>query len=297
MRTYCILTNCPLPMSTSVSHLHFRLQAHFRVGPVNGNGAEANSQTEEWVLLLTVSEGFYDMFQNFWSAFTKLNLSNLRVSIVAEDFATLSYLTEKFAAASSEGPVVEIRRGTDLSGKNALNDETALSYETPKYKNLVSRRANYIRNELQAAPKVIYSDIDSVWLKDPTTFLSEDDVDMWGQKDAVRAWGDYFCTGLIAFRQTKASFDFLEMWDEALLEHPQLNQPIFNDILHEHPDLLKTVTLPPQHFPNGHLCFGGAYAGDVMEDRDNVYVVHDNFIAGHENKVNRFKQFGLWSEE
>ena len=183
------------------------------------------------------------------------------------------------------------------SGDNAINDHAAQHYKSHFYKRLVSRRANYIRNELQAAPMVIYSDIDSVWLKDPTASLSEDDVDMWGQKDGDRSWGTYFCTGLIAFRQTKASLEFLEMWDEALLENPQLNQPIFNRLIGDHPDLLKTVTLPFSKFPNGALYFGGTFKGEVMDNKEDVYIVHNNFIEGHENKVGRFKAHGLWSEQ
>ena len=236
------------------------------------------------------------MFQNFWSAFTKLNLANVRVSIVAEDSATLAYLSNKFADAA-DGPIVEIRRGTDLSGDNAINDHAAQYYNSHLYRRLVSRRANYIRNELQAAPMVIYSDIDSVWLKDPTAFLSEDDVDMWGQKDDNGPSGTYFCTGLIAFRQTKASLEFLEMWDEALLENPQLNQPIFNRLIGDHPDLLKTVTLPFSKFPNGALCFSGTFRGEVMDNKEDVYIVHNNFIQGHKSKVDRFKAHGLWSEQ
>lgn len=35
-----------------------------------------------------------------------------------------------------------------------------------------------------------------------------------------------------------------------------------------------------------------------MESIDKeVVVVHNNCIKGHENKVNRFKNFGLWSVE
>ena len=233
------------------------------------------------------------MFQNFWSAFTKLNLANVRVSIVAEDSATLAYLSNKFADAA-DGPVVEIRRGTDLSGDNAIRD---LIPKIGAHRRMVSHRANYILNELQAAPMVIYSDIDSVWLKDPTAFLSEDDVDMWGQKDDNGPSGTYFCTGLIAFRQTKASLEFLEMWDEALLENPQLNQPIFNRLIGDHPDLLKTVTLPFSKFPNGDLYFTGTFKGEVMDNKEDVYIVHNNFIQGHENKVDRFKAHGLWSEQ
>ena len=106
-----------------------------------------------------------------------------------------------------------------------------------------------------------------------------------------------FCTGLIAFRQTKASLEFLEMWDEALLENPQLNQPIFNRLIGDHPDLLKTVTLPFSKFPNGALHFSGTFRGEVMDNKEDVYIVHNNFIQGHENKVDRFKAHGLWSEQ
>jgi hypothetical protein len=45
--------------------------------------------------------------------------------------------------------------------------------------------------------------------------------------------------------------------------------------------------LPRKEFPNGLIYFD-------RKMRSNVVVVHNNYIIGHENEEQRFKNVGLW---
>eukprot|EP00547_Thalassionema_nitzschioides_P012471 CAMPEP_0194258708 /NCGR_PEP_ID=MMETSP0158-20130606/41878_1 /TAXON_ID=33649 /ORGANISM="Thalassionema nitzschioides, Strain L26-B" /LENGTH=418 /DNA_ID=CAMNT_0038998215 /DNA_START=13 /DNA_END=1266 /DNA_ORIENTATION=+ len=148
-------------------------QAHYRALP-------AGIADNDWILLLTISSGFLDIFANFWAHLQTLNETRLlRPVLVAEDLPTLQHLRKKLPRN------MEIRGGLALRNINDKIDQGGLAYKSKEYLNLVSRRATYIRNELDGASKVLYSDIDAVLLKDPLSFLNNTDkCNFWGILDA-----------------------------------------------------------------------------------------------------------------
>ena len=66
------------------------------------------------------------------------------------------------------------------------------------------------------------------------------------------------------------------------------NQPLFQKVVFELSADGKV--LPMKHFPSGRRYF------EVMtgKERADVNVIHNNFIIGKENKIQRFKAFDLW---
>ena len=77
---------------------------------------------------------------------------------------------------------------------------------------------------LKTYPNIIYSDIDTVWLQDPTPYFVGD-FDLWVQLDGVmtaksiaKGYLPYFCTGFIAIRNTTASVTLLQEWIRELNE-------------------------------------------------------------------------------
>jgi hypothetical protein len=77
-------------------------------------------------------------------------------------------------------------------------------YGTDHYLRVVSQRAHHILGVLLKKQSVIYSDLDTVWLQDPTKYLTGD-YDLWGQEETLIARKvyppvPYYCTGLIAVR-------------------------------------------------------------------------------------------------
>ena len=74
-----------------------------------------------------------------------------------------------------------------------LRTTNALNYGTREYKKLVRKRAIYLLKEINNGKNIIYSDIDTIWLKDPRIYLK-------GGYDVCAAldhWYHY-CTGFIA---------------------------------------------------------------------------------------------------
>ena len=80
-------------------------------------------------------------------------------------------------------------------------------------------------------------------------------------------------------------------WQKALTK-PQLNQPIFNQILHT-ASTVKHQPLPKAEFPSGELYFKKFNDGQ----RAKAVVVHNNYIVGVAAKQQRFKLRGLWKRD
>ena len=107
---------------------------------------------EDVIVLITVFAGFDDMFLNWWAFYSKLNLS-MAVVMIAEDKQTYN----KYKNI----PGIEVWKS--LCGNFTMAAE-AFDYDTSLYKQLVSCRASHLMRTLEIHSKVIYSDIDTVWL-------------------------------------------------------------------------------------------------------------------------------------
>ena len=59
-----------------------------------------------------------------------------------------------------------------------------MNFNNPGFKMIDKKRPAYILELLKILPKLIYTDIDTVWLKDPRTYFIGD-YDFWGQIDGV----------------------------------------------------------------------------------------------------------------
>ena len=157
---------------------------------------------------------------------------------------------------------------------------------------------------------IVYSDVDTVWLKDPLPYIQAammigdesapydllaavDDRDYWCVED-------YYCTGFLVIAQSSASISFLSHWEKELIYAPQLNQPVFNTVLRS-PGLpkIRHGGLGEVEFPPGRLYFdqwskegGGGELG--RRKKAKTVVVHNNYIIGHDAKRKRFEEHGLW---
>jgi hypothetical protein len=153
--------------------------------------APVMSPSGEWTVLVTVSSGFQDMFDNWWHYFSQLKLS-LHVIVVAENNATYTRYKNNI-------------NFTVVNGLNQSNGEKAFDYNTKQYKALVSKRPTYILAFIKRGLNVIYSDVDTIWLKDPRLFLNGG-YDMWASMDGP----GYHCRGFMAFKPSHFSVDLLK---------------------------------------------------------------------------------------
>ena len=237
-------------------------QAHF------GPPLSHRSITTTWTILLTVNDGFYDFFQNWWAHFDRLDMPQ-KVVVVAEDDVVYAKLK------SNSRITVE---------RSQLSQTAAHDYNGKEYKQMVSTRAQHILRHLRSGENVLYTDVDTVWRRDPTNYLNQS-ADLVAQLDAP----DYYCTGFMGFRSNARSIQLMERWDTELAKTTQVNQPIFNRVL-RHIDGLQHIALSDALFPNGKQYF------ETMgkNKKQAVVVVHNNYIIGHDAKKKRFQDNGLW---
>lgn len=228
-----------------------------------------------WTILLTVNDGYYDFFCNWWAHYLQLKMT-YRVAVVTEDEAVHTKL-------SSDYPTLSLKR-------SSLKGTAAHNYDSDGYKAIVSTRAHHILRHLQAGENVLYTDVDTVWRSDPTQFIGSYDVIAQIDKLSYGGMSPYYCTGFMAIRSTAHAIALITKWNLVLQNKPQLNQPVFNRLLHE-TNGLKHAGFPSKQFPNGRRYF------DMMfeSERQNVVVVHNNFIVGHRAKRERFLRTGLWA--
>lgn len=245
-------------------------QAYDKLSAPIENGMIQNEAN--WTVLVTVSQGFHDMFTNWWYWFSRLDLG-MNLILLAEDLPTY----HRFANC-------KLWKTRFTSSNETFKD--SLRYGSPEYHTLVSRRAINILGGLQESPMLLYTDIDTVWLQNPFVFL-KGDYDLWGSVDGTRNNSRLqFCTGFLAFRRNQASLDFLRAWDKALMDRPQANQPIFNRLIQRSNITFKKLSRSA--FPSGNLYFDG-------EKHEEAVVVHANYAVGKESKIRRLLRCGLWS--
>ena len=171
-----------------------------------------------------------------------------------------------------------------------------MNYNESGFNQLTSRRAKYLLLLLQIYDSIIYTDIDTVWKRDPRPFLNGS-YDFWAQiaggidgQPYVKGYLPYVCTGFLALKSTEKTMELMQIWQSQMFINPNMqDQNVFQKIVYQvMPDFR---VLPMKYFPCGKAYF------EIMSDplRDVVVLVHNNFIFGKESKIKRFIEFDLWA--
>jgi len=106
-----------------------------------------------------------------------------------------------------------------IEDMNANNVTGLLTYGTKEYNVMMLSRTKHILRHLQSGENVIFTDVDTVWRKDPRPFLTGSAIDAWFQKER----GEVACAGFFAMRSNKNTISFVKRWMAAnsVMEHRQ----------------------------------------------------------------------------
>mmetsp|Transcript_20700 Transcript_20700/g.42656 ORF Transcript_20700/g.42656 Transcript_20700/m.42656 type:complete len:393 (+) Transcript_20700:71-1249(+) len=282
-----------------------------------------------FAVLLTSSNGFFDLWLNWLAFFERLAIPDLPVYLFAEDNATharcveLSNQPREPKSSESEPEPEHHQYQANITclpwdfvfeQSEAVDSLGAYSYRNKDYNAMMTHRPAIVKALLEMDRHLIFSDSDVVWLKDPLPYIrtsfkaTNPKVHILGQQ--AYKYGNHICPGFTVYRACPEVVELVELWQEDLLskEGPSTNQGPFNKILDQVSSQGISVTLQDgttelrkvtpellrkELFPNGDLYFRQM----TDEERKEALVVHNNFITGYEQKIDRFKKFNLWALE
>jgi hypothetical protein len=150
------------------------------------------------------------------------------------------------------------------------------------FSKIMSYKWKIIKKIYKIHKNLCYVDADIVFLKNPTEYLKNKQLILF-QNDEP---GNSLCAGFIIFNNTKRCNDLLSDKQLNELIETYMDQDIINFLCDKkYRDCVATI--PKEKFPNGYNYF-------IKNISSDPYIIHNNFIVGMENKINRFKQNNLW---
>ena len=169
-------------------------------------------------------------------------------------------------------------------------NKDAATYNTQQFQTITMRKLQVILDNMKLDNEVMWIDNDIVLFENiiqdvrrfPGNFVMQDDL-----------WG--FCTGFFLVRSTSSSRSLIQKSIEYLrnsLIPSQNDQHAFNA---EYKKLIKSsfgfmiTKLPLEEYPNGQVYFNEG-------KKSKAKIVHSNYLTNTAEKVQRFKDFGLWDE-
>jgi hypothetical protein len=169
-----------------------------------------------------------------------------------------------------------------------------LNYDTKDYQMLMVYRTEFIQRVLNMGYRVLLADSDTVWFQSPLPYINKHykNMDLVAQNDdpnPVLGIRTIICGGFLYLNNTN---NMKKHWDivtsrhsQQIMEHDSI-QYTEQDILNQYRKSLKVQLLPWQHYPSGSSYF--SHTGHIQSVYPNVHVVHNNWVIGKNNKMNRF---------
>ena len=241
------------------------------------------------VILTTITSSFIDLTENWLASIRRCGEYHPRIYIIAEDQETYDHFYNKSSIISNVNVI-----------KAPQYEETASQeFNTGENKNLLCKRPQYILDILKSGHDVLFSDVDVVWFHRPYRFFN-DDFDILFLQDQVPP-DTTVSTGFAFYRATNDTIQFVERWVDEIKcwKEPKSDQVILNRLVIKHMgDIMdpipwfKLKILNPKKFVSGKNYFNEIW----RKENPNVkpVVLHNNWIQGHDAKVERFKKLRTW---
>uniref|UniRef100_A0A1J3E8V4 Glycosyltransferase n=2 Tax=Noccaea caerulescens TaxID=107243 RepID=A0A1J3E8V4_NOCCA len=241
----------------------------------------------------------YLPFLNNWLISVSRQKHQDKVLVIAEDYATLYKVNEKWPGHAVLIPP-------------ALDSQIAHKFGSQGFFNFTARRPQHLLQILELGYNVMYNDVDMVWLQDPFKYL-EGSHDAYFMDDMTaikpldhshdlpppgKKGRTYICSCMIFLRPTNGAKLLMKKWIEELQDQPWSrakkanDQPAFNWALNKTAHQVDLYLLSQAAFPTGGLYFkNGTW---VKETKGKHVIIHNNYILGFDKKIKRFREFGLW---
>lgn len=167
-------------------------------------------------------------------------------------------------------------------------DKDAATYNTKQFQSITLKKLEVILSNLQQDREVLWIDNDIYLFQNMIQELRSVPGNLVMQDDL---WGP--CTGFFLARSSLATIRVFQKTIQSLRSKLSTDS-IAND-QHEFLNVYKRIIglivqlLPQEEYPNGEIYFN-------QKKTAKAKMVHCNYLQTTTEKVNRFKDFGLWDE-
>ena len=156
----------------------------------------------------------------------------------------------------------------------------------------------FLLDALKFGFKVLMSDIDIVYLKNPMPYFNCNDCDIESQADVIKSnnKGTRNC-GFFFIRPTAVSKKFVELRIKMRKNNFRRgfqDQALYNKAIRKLGRQIKVRDLDQDIFQGGVTYFGRKFQFGNLKPCSSCVIVHNNCIRTKEAKIYRFKETGLW---
>ena len=239
------------------------------------------------VIVLLVSCAYLDMLDNI--AHSMVNLGVMNFVIVP-----LDEMAYKVAKQLYPGNTIPPMPGIPKAG---ITDKPA-DYETQAFIDLTATRPLILLTFLRQNYTIFYCDIDTVWqssavlnMLEAASVKAETELVVTNDSDSTNILS--FCSCYIYAKPSNENINAFLAWSNDIYWGQYGDdQQSFQPILHVLTNEKKSTVLPgdDKNLPNGFYYFN--IFNQSQQER--AMIVHNNWIVGHDKKMERFKEHSLW---
>lgn len=214
--------------------------------------------------------GCVDICKNMLTSAEKVGLNIDDFIIACMDKESLAQLTGKYSGAFL---FTEVDSWLSTYQYGSLD-------ETSGFRKLGLYKWKIVKSVYDNFPNLCWVDCDIVFVKNPIHILSGN------QKILIQSdlpAGALLCAGFFVLNDTDVC---RQLVNECYADDFEDDQILLNKIAPKYTEHI--MHLPLEFFPNGHVYFVEA------TNKSAALIVHNNHIAGHDEKISRFKNENLW---
>ncbi|CAN0074683.1 unnamed protein product [Pylaiella littoralis] len=266
------------------------VQSQFTSDGSGVDGGDTGSTRQDGLVIVSsVNCGYLDFAANFLLSLRRSAL-NIKVLFVATDDVSFDFLD----AMSPGHTALFTLEGWSRQAASAGNFGDAV------FRKHTYTRPTILTSILEQGYRTLWIDSDTVWLGSVFPVLP-DPRDINHLVAEVVVADDVhsgLCTCFMYLDCTPNVMRLMHLWKRAILNtDPGQDQSAFQRPVRSMKtnSLLRLDVLPQEVMPIGRRIFSTAWSEEQHElYRENLLVVHNNFIKGHDNKRDRFRAGDLW---
>jgi hypothetical protein len=250
---------------------------------------EKNGQ--KYIVLTVGNLGYIHLLVNWWLSLNKNTDLSKHSIILTYDQQLVGNIRKKLPFCN-----IEYMKYTTIENKSKPS-EKATAFKKPGWDGITRFKLKAIHCLIEWGYRVFYVDPDVYVINNSLGML--DKLIKQSDSDVLIQEGKPFCSGVIYAPPNETTKKLFSPKEWSMCGTDDENY-IINFFNKKHTDLRPRIsTLPLDRFPNG-LKWKLGYTPDIvwkLIDKGEIDLLHFNYISGVENKIDRMRQYRMWSRQ